>query len=68
MFNNRILVPESGQTTSRMVSELAQPQALLQTPGGYTCRSQDDRRNVARAQQLFNNPTKQQRYREYQKH
>jgi len=68
MFNNRILVPESGPTTSRMVSELAQPQALLQTPGGYICRSQDDRRNVARAQQLFNNPTKQQRYREYQKH
>lgn len=68
MFNSRILVPEGTRTTSKMVSELAMPQALLQTPGGYTCRARDDRRNMSRAPQLFNNATKQQRYKEYEMH
>ena len=67
MFHPELLVTRTGATSSRMVSELAMPRVLIRE-GGYVCRTQDDKRNTARASQLFNNPTKQQRYKEYEKH
>ena len=66
LFHPELLLTKRGTTTSAMVSELAMPRALLQTQGGYTCRSQADAANITKANQLFNNPTKQQRYKEYQ--
>lgn len=68
LFHPEILVPRGAKTSSKMISELAMPQVLLQTPGGYTCRAAADAKNMARASQLFNNPTKQQRYKEYELH
>jgi len=68
MYNPGILVPRYGAPSSKMVSELAMPRALIRPGGGYECRARDDKRSTARAQQLFNNPTKQQRFKEYQLH
>lgn len=65
MYNPGILVPRYGAPSSKMVSELAMPRALIRPEGGYLCRAQDDARNLAKAPQLFNNPTKQQRFKEY---
>jgi len=68
MYDSSILVTQYGETSSKMVSELAMPRALIRPPGGYECRARDDKYNSGRAQQMFNNPTKQQRYKEYELH
>ena len=62
MYHPEILVPHYGGTTSKMVSELAMPRVLIRPTGGYNCRSQDDVLNVSRSREMFNNSTKQQRF------
>jgi len=61
MYKDRMLVPESKTPVSRFVSELSMPQALLRA-GAYKCREEADQRNWDRSPRLFNNATKQDRY------
>lgn len=61
MFNSRILVPGHTSDPSK-IQELAYPRALLRS-GPYDCREQDDKYNVSvSSDYLFNNATKQDRY------
>ena len=62
MYVDRMLVPESAKPPSRFVEEISMPQALLRA-GTYHCRQQADQRNWDRSPRLFNNSTKQDRYR-----
>jgi hypothetical protein len=62
MYRDRMLVPESKTPVSRFVSELSMPQALLRV-GAYKCREEADQFNWDRSPRLFNNATKQDRYR-----
>ena len=62
MYVDRMLVPRSAKPPSRFVEELSMPQALLRT-GQYHCRAEADQRNWDRSPRLFNNATKQDRYR-----
>jgi len=62
MYVDRLLVPESKKPPSRFVEELSMPQALLRG-GPYHCRAEADQRNWDRSPRLFNNATKQDRYR-----
>lgn len=68
MYNPGMLVPHYGAPNSKMVSELSMPRALIRPGGGYECRAKDDTRNAARSPQMFNNATKQQRFKEYELH
>jgi hypothetical protein len=62
MYVDRMLVPESLNKTSRFVDELSMPQVLLRS-GAYPCRAEADQKNWDRSPRLFNNATKQDRYR-----
>jgi len=62
MYVDRMLVPTSAKPPSRFVEEISMPQALLRT-GAYNCREQADQTNWTRSPRLFNNATKQDRYR-----
>jgi hypothetical protein len=61
MYVDRMLVPQSAKPPSRFVEEISMPQALLRA-GTYHCREQADQRNWERSPRLFNNSTKQDRY------
>ena len=61
MYVSNKLVPKSNKPPSRFVEEIAMPQALLRA-GSYQCRSEADQRNWDRSSRLFNNATKQDRY------
>lgn len=63
MFDSRVLVPRTPQIPmSRRIEELAYPQALIRD-GPYPCRAEADALNVSIASDyLFNNATKQDRY------
>jgi len=61
MYKDRLLVPESKKPMTRFVSELSMPQALLRK-GAYQCRTEADQRNWDRSPRMFNNATKQDRY------
>ena len=63
LFNSRLLVPERKQPDSQFISELAFPKALIRA-GPYPCRSAADADNLSRAGSLFNNATKQARYKQ----
>ena len=62
MYVSNMLVPKSNNPPSRFVEEIAMPQVLLRA-GTYHCRSEADQRNWSRSSRLFNNSTKQDRYR-----
>lgn len=62
MYVDRMLVPMSRKPPSRFVEEISMPQALLRT-GVYHCRGEADQANWDRSPRLFNNATKQDRYR-----
>jgi len=62
MYVDRMLVPKSANPPSRFVEEISMPQALLRA-GTYGCRSEADEKNWQRSPRLFNNATKQDRYR-----
>jgi len=61
MYVDRMMVPESLRKPSRFVEEISRPQALLRA-GDYQCRTEADQRNWDRSSRLFNNATKQDRY------
>jgi hypothetical protein len=62
MYVDRLLVPASTRPPSRFVEEMSMPQALLRN-GAYHCRAEADQKNWGRSPRLFNNATKQDRYR-----
>lgn len=62
MYVDRMLVPASSRPPLAFVEELSMPQVLLRT-GTYHCRAQADQRNWDRSPRLFNNATKQDKYR-----
>ena len=68
MFNSRLLVPErKGGIDPKKIEELAYPKALLRS-GPYDCRAQNDAYAVkASSDYIFNNATKQDRYKQMNK-
>lgn len=68
MFNSRLLVPErKGAIDPTKIEELAYPQALLRS-GPYDCRAQNDAAAIqASSDYIFNNATKQDRYKQMNK-
>lgn len=63
LFNPRLVIPDRKQPDSRFVSELSFPQALLRA-GPYPCRAEADAENLSRSGKLFNNATKQDKYKQ----
>jgi hypothetical protein len=61
MYVDRMLVPKSNKPPSRFVEEISMPSALLRA-GTYHCRAEADEKNWSRSTRLFNNATKQDRY------
>lgn len=63
MFNSRILVPDNSVPNDpKRIHEIAFPRVLLRA-GPYDCREQNDRLNMSLASDyVFNNATKQDRY------
>jgi len=61
MYVDGALVPRTAKINSRFIDELSMPQALLRS-GPYDCRAQADKVNWERSTRLFNNTTKQDRY------
>lgn len=57
------VVPTRHGRQSRFVSELESPQVLLRS-GPYPCREEADLQNLSRSPALFNNATKQDRYKQ----
>jgi hypothetical protein len=60
MYNGRLLVPESAAVSKR-VAEVAYPSALM-SAGPYPCRYENDTKNMGLSDRLFNNATKQDKY------
>ena len=63
MFTARALLPERTQPNSRFIDELSMPQAILRA-GPYPCREEIDGINMERSKKLFNNATKQDKYKQ----
>jgi hypothetical protein len=63
MYVDGLLVPNRKQKMSQMVSEMSMPRALLRA-GPYPCREEADRVDMGRSRDIFNNATKQQRYKQ----
>ena len=61
MYNSRLLVPTRNTPMSPMVEEIAFPKVLI-TAGPYDCRNDLDKQNTGLSTRLFNNSTKQDRY------
>ena len=68
MYNSRILVPgRENPVNPKKIQELAYPKALLRT-GPYDCRAQNDAYAIqTTSDYLFNNATKQDRYKAMKK-
>jgi hypothetical protein len=62
MYVDSMMVPKTPKNSSKFINELAMPQALLRD-GPYYCRAEADKKNWDRSPRLFNNTTKQDRYR-----
>jgi len=61
MFNSRLLVPTSSNTTYSNIPDIAMPKVLMSV-GPYKCRAEADAVNVAVNERPFFNATKQNRY------
>lgn len=68
MFNSRLLVPDrKGNINPKKIEELAYPKALLRS-GPYDCRADNDAYAIKTSSDyLFNNATKQDRYKQMNK-
>ena len=62
MFTQQILLPKRLPDT-KFVSELSMPQATLRA-GAYPCREEADSINMERSRKMFNNATKQDKYKQ----
>ena len=61
MYNSQLLVPSRKRPTNRMVEEIAFPKVLMNA-GPYDCRNMMDKQNMSLSQHMFNNATKQDKY------
>lgn len=61
MYNSRILVPHLRNVDPNKIMEVAFPKVLMNV-GPYDCRAQEDTINMQLSTRLFNNTTKQDRY------
>jgi hypothetical protein len=61
MFDARMLVPKTGAINPGLISEVSFPKVLM-TAGPYECRKEMDDVNMGLSRNLFNNATKQDRY------
>ena len=63
LFNSRLVLPDRKQPNSRFIAELEYPQALLRA-GPYPCRAEAQAADLSRSPLLFNNATKQDKYKQ----
>lgn len=61
MYNSRIMAPRIRNVDQRVLAEASFPKVLLNL-GQYDCRQQNDELNIDLSARLFNNATKQDRY------
>lgn len=61
MYNSRLVVPHIINTNPAIIQEVAFPKVLLNV-GPYECRNEQDQVNMQLSGRLFNNTTKQDRY------
>ena len=61
MFQSRIFMANSSAPSSKMIDELSMPKVAIST-GPYKCRAEQDVKNMAANERLFNNSTKQQKF------
>jgi hypothetical protein len=61
MFQSRIFLANSSAPSSKMIDELSMPKVALNI-GPYKCRAEQDTKNMAANQRMFNNSTKQQKF------
>lgn len=61
MFQSRIFLANASAPSSKMIDELSMPKVAINV-GPYKCRAEQDVRNMAANQRLFNNSTKQQKF------
>ena len=61
MYNSRALVPKIRNVDPSKIQEIAFPRVLLSS-GPYDCRYEADTVNIDLSQRMFNNATKQDRY------
>jgi hypothetical protein len=61
MYNSRLLVPRIQNVNPNRIEEVAFPKVLI-TAGPYDCRNDLDKQNMNLSDRLFNNSTKQDRY------
>lgn len=61
MYNSRVMAPRIRNVDQRVLAEASFPKVLLNL-GQYDCRQQNDELNIELSARLFNNATKQDRY------
>ena len=61
MYNSKVMAPHIRNVNPRVISEVAFPKVLM-TMGPYDCREQADLLNIDLSRRLFNNTTKQDKY------
>jgi hypothetical protein len=61
MYNSRVMAPRIRNVNSRVIAETSFPKVLLNM-GEYDCRQRNDEVNIELSARLFNNATKQDRY------
>jgi len=61
MYNSRVMAPRIRNVNSRVLSEASFPKVLLNVKE-YDCRERNDELNIDLSSRLFNNATKQDRY------
>jgi hypothetical protein len=61
MYNAGLLVPKSTRTSAREIEEVSFSKVLI-NGGTYDCRNDNDKLNIRLSDNLFNNATKQDRY------
>lgn len=61
MYNSRVMAPRIRNVDSMKLSEVSFPKVLINLQG-YDCRERNDEVNIDLSARLFNNATKQDRY------
>jgi hypothetical protein len=61
MYNSSLLVPKTIRTSPREIEEVSFSKVLI-NGGPYDCRNNNDKLNISLSDNLFNNATKQDRY------
>ena len=61
MYNSRVMAPRIRNVNSRVLAEASFPKVLINM-GEYDCRERNDEVNIELSARMFNNATKQDRY------